>query len=83
MELSKLVSVRVKETSVDRIRERTGTDAQQDIEVVREGTINEVLHNVRIVSRTTDKEAGTCASTAVIPKRELLPSADRTVTSPQ
>lgn len=83
VELSKLVSVRVKETSVDRIRERTGTDAQQDIEVVREGTINEVLHNVRIVSRTTDKEAGTCASTAVIPKRELLPSADRTVTSPQ
>jgi len=78
VELSKLVGVRVKETSVDRIRERTGKAAEQDIEVVREGTINEVLREVRIIDRSANKEAGTCSSTAVIPKRNLLPTSDST-----
>jgi hypothetical protein len=74
VELSKLVRVQVKEKSVDRIRERTGKDAEQDIEVVREGLVNEVLSDVRIVDRKVDKEAGTCSSTAVIPKRNLFPT---------
>ncbi|MEP6959125.1 MAG: hypothetical protein ABI980_10395 [Nitrospirota bacterium] len=71
VELSKLVRVQVTEKSVDRIRERTGKDAEQDIEVVREGLVNEVLTGVRIVNRSVDKEAGTCSSTAVIPKKNL------------
>ena len=74
VELSKLARVHVTEKSVDRIRERTGKDAEQDIEVVREGLVNEVLSDVRIVDRNVDKEAGTCSSTAVIPKRNLLPT---------
>ena len=74
VELSKLVRVQVTEKSVDRIRERTGKDAEQDIEVVREGLVNEVLSGVRIVDRNVDKEAGTCSSTAVIPKRNLFPT---------
>lgn len=78
VELSKLVRVQVKEKSVDRIRERTGTDAEQDIEVVREGLVNEVLREVRIVDRNVDKEAGTCSSTAEIPKRNLFPTPPRT-----
>jgi len=65
--------VKVTERSTDRIRERTGKEAEQDIEVVREGLVNEVLSDVRIVDRTMDKEAGTCSSTAVIPKRNLFP----------
>lgn len=73
VELSKLVRVQVKEKSMDRIRERTGKDAEQDIEVVRESLVNEVLSDVRIVDRKVDKEAGTCSSTAVIPKRNLFP----------
>jgi hypothetical protein len=73
VELSKLVRVQVKETSVDRIREKTGKDAEQDIEVVREGLVNEVLTDVRIVDRKVDKEAGTCSSIAVIPRRNLFP----------
>jgi len=73
VELSKLVRVQVKEKSVDRIREKTGKDAEQDIEVVREGLVNEVLSDVRIVDRKMDKEAGTCSSTAVIPRRNLFP----------
>jgi hypothetical protein len=71
IELSKLVRIQVTEKSVDRIRERTGKDAEQDIEVVREGLVHEILSGVRIVNRNVDKEAGTCSSTAVIPKRNL------------
>jgi hypothetical protein len=74
VELSKLVRVTVTERSTDRIRERTGKDAEQDIEVVREGLVNEVLSDVRIVDRKVDKEAGTCASTALIPKKNLFPA---------
>jgi hypothetical protein len=74
VELSKLAHVKVTERSTDRIRERTGKDAEQDIEVVREGLVNEVLSDVRIVDRNVDKEAGTCSSTSVISKRNLFPT---------
>ena len=74
VELSKLVRVKVTERSTDRIRERTGKEAEQDIEVVREGLVNEVLSDVRIVDRKVDKEAGTCSSIAMIPKRNLFPT---------
>ena len=74
VELSKLIRVKVTERSTDRIRERTGKEAEQDIEIVREGLVNEVLSEVRIVDRTVNKEAGTCASTAVIPKKNLSPT---------
>jgi hypothetical protein len=74
VELSKLAHVKVTERSTDRIRERTGKEAEQDIEVVREGLVNEVLSDVRIVDRKVDKEAGTCSSTAEIPKRNLFPT---------
>lgn len=74
VELSKLVRVKVTERSTDRIRERTGKEAEQDIEVVREGQVDEVLTDVRIVDRKVDKEAGTCSSIAMIPKRNLFPT---------
>ncbi|MDE3050472.1 MAG: hypothetical protein KGJ48_11305 [Nitrospirota bacterium] len=71
VELSKLIRVKVTERSTDRIRERTGKEADQDIEIVREGLVDEVLSEVRIVDRKVDKDAGTCSSTAVIPKKNL------------
>ncbi|MDP1948007.1 MAG: hypothetical protein Q8L77_10960 [Nitrospirota bacterium] len=74
VELSKLIRVKVTERSTDRIRERTGKEAEQDVEIIREGLVNEVLSEVRIVDRTLQKEAGTCASTAVIPKKNLSPT---------
>jgi len=86
VELSKLVRVQVKEKSVDRIREKTGKDAEQDIEVVREGLVDQVLSDVRIVDRKVDKEAGTCSSTAVIPRRNLFPTPpapDAKIATPQ
>lgn len=72
VELSKLARVKVTERSTDRIRERTGKEAEQDIEVVREGLVDEVLSNVRIVDRNMNKETGTCSSTAMILKRNLF-----------
>lgn len=74
VELSKLIRVKVTERSTDRIRERTGKDAEQDIEIVREGLVNEVLSEVRIVDRKVDKDAAICSSTAVIPKKNLSPT---------
>jgi hypothetical protein len=74
VELSKLIRVKVTERSTDRIRERTGKEAEQDIEILREGLVNEVLSDVRIVDRKVDKEAGTCSSSAVIPKKNLSPT---------
>ncbi|MEO5955773.1 MAG: hypothetical protein ABIR36_08820 [Nitrospiraceae bacterium] len=71
VELSKLIRVKVTERSTDRIRERTGKDAEQDIEIVREGLVNEVLSEVRVVDRKIDKDAAICSSTAVIPKKNL------------
>ena len=73
VELSKLIRVKVTERSTDRIRERTGKETEQDIEIVREGLVNEVLSEVRIADRKADKDAGTCSSTAVIPKKNLGP----------
>jgi hypothetical protein len=73
VELSKLIRVKVTERSTDRIRERTGKDAEQDIEIVREGLVNEVLSDVRMVNRTVNKDAAICSSTAVIPKKNLTP----------
>ena len=74
VELSKLAHVKVTERSTDRIRERTGNEAEQDIEVIREGLVNEVLSDVRIIDRDVDKVTGTCSSTAAIPKRNLFPT---------
>jgi hypothetical protein len=74
VELSKLIRVKVTERSTDRIRERTGKEAEQDIEILREGLVNEVLADVRIVERKVDKDAGTCSSTAMIPKKNLSPT---------
>ena len=74
VELSKLIRVKVTERSTDRIRERTGKEADQDIEIVREGLVNEVLADVRIVERKVNKDTGTCSSQAVIPKKNLSPT---------
>ncbi len=70
-ELAKLLRVTIKEHAIDRVRERAGKPFEQDIEVVREELVNELLLDVRIVDRNVDKAAGTCSSTAVMPKSNL------------
>lgn len=79
-ELAKLIRVTIKEHATDRIRERTGKPFEQDIEVVREELVNELLQDVKIVTRKVDKAAGTCSSVAVMPKSQITP---KPVTSPE
>ncbi|MBP6607563.1 MAG: LPP20 family lipoprotein [Nitrospira sp.] len=67
-DIAKQIRVLVKEHATDRLRERTGREAEQDIEVVREEIVQEYLQGVRIVERRTDDTAKTCSATAVMPK---------------
>src|SRR2546425_8037016 len=57
-DLAKQIRVWVKEHAVDRVRERTGAPTEQDIEVVREETVNELLQNVKIVDRSEERRVG-------------------------
>ncbi|MGH9425363.1 MAG: hypothetical protein ACRD2L_03535 [Terriglobia bacterium] len=67
-ELAKLMRVQIQEHAIDRARERTGQPVEQDVEVVREEMAKELLHDVRITERRVDRAAGTCSSTAIMPK---------------
>lgn len=67
-DIAKQIRVLVKEHATDRLRERTGREAEQDIEVVREEIVQEYLQGVRIVERRIDDTAKTCSATAVMPK---------------
>lgn len=74
-DLAKQIRVRVMEHAVDRLRERTGRQPEQDIEVVREEMVNELLRDVRIVEKRIDEAAGTCTSIAVMPRARITPEA--------
>ena len=70
-DIAKQIRVQVKEHATDRMRERTGREIEQDIEVVREEIVQEYLQGVTIVDRRTDEEAKTCSAVAAMPKTRL------------
>ncbi len=70
-DIAKQIRVQVKEHATDRLRERTGRETEQDIEVVREEIVQEYLQGVTIVDRRIDDEAKTCSAMAVMPKTKL------------
>lgn len=72
-DLAKQIRIRVTEHAVDRLRERMGRPAEQDIEVVREEMVNELLRDVRIVDKRIDEASGTCTSIAVMPRSRITP----------
>jgi hypothetical protein len=72
-DLAKQIRVLVKEHATDRIRERTGREPEQDIEVVREELVQEYLQGVKIVDRHLDEQHKTCSATAVMPKSQIQP----------
>lgn len=72
-DLAKQIRILVKEHMVDRIRERTGRDAEQDIEVTREEIVQEYLQGVKIVDRQIDEEKKICSATAVMSKNQIQP----------
>jgi hypothetical protein len=72
-DLAKQIRILVKEHMVDRIRERTGLDAAQDIEVTREEIVQEYLQGVKIIDRKIDEGNKICSATAVMPKIQIQP----------
>ncbi|TLY18269.1 MAG: hypothetical protein E6K69_00595 [Nitrospirae bacterium] len=72
-DLAKQIRVLVKEHATDRVRERSGRDSEQDIEVIREEIVQEYLQGVKIMDRQIDEAAGTCSSMAVMPKSQIAP----------
>jgi hypothetical protein len=73
-DLAKQIRVLVKEHMVDRIRERTGREAEQDIELTREEIVREYLQGVKIVDRQIDEGSKTCSATAIMPKSQIQPN---------
>lgn len=69
-DLAKQIRVQVKERMYDRVRERTGHEVEQDIEILREEQVSELLQHVRIIDRHIDPDAGICTSKAVMQKQE-------------
>jgi hypothetical protein len=72
-DLAKQIRVLVKERMVDRVRERTGREVEQDIELTREEVVQEYLQGVKIVDRHIDEGSKTCSATAVMPKSQIQP----------
>ena len=72
-DLAKQIRILVKEHMVDRVRERTGRETEQDIELTREEIVQEYLQGVKIVDRQIDEEGKTCSATAVMPKTQIQP----------
>jgi hypothetical protein len=72
-DLAKQIRILVKEHMVDRVRERTGRETEQDIELTREEIVQEYLQGVKIVDRQMDEEGKTCSATAVMPKSQVQP----------
>lgn len=72
-DLAKQIRVIVKEHMVDRVRERSGRDTEQDIELTREEIVQEYLQGVKIVDRRIDEENKVCTATAVMLKSALPP----------
>lgn len=73
-DLAKQIRILVKEHMVDRVRERTGREAEQDIELTREEIVQEYLQGVKIVDRQVDEDNKTCSATAVMPKSQIQPN---------
>ncbi len=72
-DLAKQIRILVKEHMVDRVRERTGREAEQDIELTREEIVQEYLQGVKIVDHQIDEEGKTCSAIAVMPRNQIQP----------
>ena len=81
-DLAKQIRVLVKEHMIDRVRERSGRESEQDIELTREEIVQEYLQDVKIVDRRLDEENKICTATAVMSKRQVLPKLPDQTPSP-
>jgi hypothetical protein len=67
-DVAKQIRVLVKEHMIDRVRERSGRETEQDIELTREEIVQEYVQGVKIVDYRVDEVKKTCSATAVMPK---------------
>lgn len=72
-DLAKQIRVLLKEHMVERIRDRTGRDPEQDIEVTRKEIVEEYPQGVKIIDHRIDETNNTCSTTAVMPKSQIRP----------
>jgi len=70
-DLAKQIRVLIKEHLVDRTRERTGKEAEQDIELTREEIVQEYLQDVKMVDRRIDEERNICTATAIMARSRV------------
>ncbi|MBH0200894.1 MAG: hypothetical protein HP496_00975 [Nitrospira sp.] len=75
-DLAKQIRVLVKEHMIDRVRERSGRESEQDIELTREEIVQEYLQDVKIIDRRVDETNKICTATAVMPKRHVQTKPD-------
>lgn len=66
--VARQIRVLVKERMIDRVRERSGRDLEQDIELTREEIVQEYVRGVSIVEYRIDEVNETCSATAVMLK---------------
>jgi len=81
-DLAKQIRVLVKEHMIDRVRERSGRESEQDIELTREEIVQEYLQDVKIVDRRIDEENKVCTATAVMPKSRITPNSASDIPEP-
>lgn len=70
-DLAKQIRVLVKEHLIDRVRERSGRESEQDIELTREEIVQEYLQDVKIIDRQIDEENRICTATAIMSKKRV------------
>ncbi len=80
--MAKQIRVLVKEHMIDRVRERSGRESEQDIELTREEIVQEYLQDVKIVDRRIDEENKICTATAVMPKSRIEPKPASDISKP-
>ncbi len=71
-DVAKQIRVSITERMVDRLRERSGKPAEQDIELIQEEEVREVLRDVRIIEHVVDTSAGICTARAAL--RRISPN---------
>lgn len=81
-DLAKQIRVLVKEHMIDRVRERSGRETEQDIELTREEIVQEYLQDVKIVDRWIDEANRICTATAVMLKHPILSKPQDQAASP-
>lgn len=81
-DLAKQIRVLVKEHMIDRVRERSGRESEQDIELTREEIVQEYLQDVKIVDHRIDEENKICTAVAVMPKSRIQPNPASDISEP-